>query len=124
MGTFTFLKSFSLIPKHHRAGTKMFSIKMKNLASLLVLFLAMADVASACQCNGVSEFDFKEGHDISECLSIYPLNSPNGRPWCYINQFNSGCGDAKPSIKRPGSFYSFIEGLSRNVSNLILFFFF
>ena len=70
---------------------------------MLVLSLSKTE---ACRCNGNTEYDFALGTEIGECRTLYPLGSPNGRPWCYINEWTSGCPDRQPSSLRPGRYFS------------------
>ena len=65
----------------------MFISKINLVVSMLVLTFAITE---ACRCNGNSEYDFALGTEIGECRTFYPLNSPNGQPWCYISQLSSG----------------------------------
>ena len=58
-----------------------------NIVALMLLLNFV--IIEACQCNGNSEFDFTLGAEIGECRTLYPLNSPNGQPWCYVNRLSS-----------------------------------
>ena len=80
---------------------------------LIVLFsgIVLMDTVSACNCNGITQYDYNSGRNIGECLTTF-----NGRPFCYVDPY-SGCSDQKYSSRSTPDnqiFYSFnaCQGIS------------